>query len=322
MTRIACITLFRLALLLLLTPAGAAPPTPPPVGFQNQRMPNGTAIGIWYPAHGQPAAERLGPYEQTVVDDAPPVGTGHPLIVISHGTGGSFAGHADTAIALAQAGFIVAALTHPGDNWRDQSRATDVQARPVALSGLIGFMLGAWSGHAAIDPSRVGAFGFSSGGFTVLAAAGGQPDLSTVAGHCAAHPVDFDCSLLRAHPAAPVPWHDSRDARIKAIVVAAPALGFAFGRAGLSAVGMPVQLWRADNDQILPAPDYADAVRGALPQPPEFHAVPNAGHFDFLSPCAADSAGLPICSSAPGFDRLAFHRTFNAAVVQFFRRRL
>ena len=44
-----------------------------------------------------------------------------PLIVISHGTGGGNEGHADTAQALADAGFVVAAVTHTGDNYRDQS---------------------------------------------------------------------------------------------------------------------------------------------------------------------------------------------------------
>jgi predicted dienelactone hydrolase len=311
------------AALFLFAPALArAAPPPDPVGFQNLRMPDGTAIGIWFPATGTPAPERLGPYEQSVVEGALPTGGKHPLVVMSHGTGGSFIGHYDTAIALARAGFVVAALTQPGDNYRDQSRATDMQARPVELSRLIGYMLGGWRERGAIDPARVGAFGFSSGGFTVLAAAGGRPDLAGVAAHCAAHPGFFDCGLLKAHPRASAAWQDTKDARIKAIVVAAPALGFAFGEAGLRAVDMPVQLWRADDDHILPAPYYADAVRAALPHAPEFHTVAGAGHFDFLAPCAAGSAALPICASAAGFDRVAFHRDFNAAVVRFLQQRL
>ena len=39
-----------------------------------------------------------------------------PLIVISHGQDGWFGGHHDTAEALADAGFVVAAINHPGDN--------------------------------------------------------------------------------------------------------------------------------------------------------------------------------------------------------------
>ncbi len=299
-----------------------AEPVAPEVGFESQTLPDGTSAGIWYPAAGEQTGMRLGPYAQRVVLGGRLDGGHHGLIVFSHGTGGSFAGHYDTAIALARAGFVVAALTHRGDSWQDQSRATDVQARAVALSALIGFMLDAWRDHAALDPARVGAFGFSAGGFTVLAASGGQPDLSRVAAHCAAHPDFFDCRLLHDHPATAVSWRNIRDARIKAIVLAAPALGFAFDRAGLAQIDMPVQLWRADDDRILPAPYYADAVKAGLPHEPEFHAVPGAGHFDFLAPCAPDAAKLPICASAPGFDRSAFHRQFNAAVVRFFQQRL
>jgi predicted dienelactone hydrolase len=52
---------------------------------------------------------------------------------------------------------------------------------------LIDYMLASWQHHEALDPFRVGMFGFSAGGFTALVAIGGTPDMSTVAPHCAAH---------------------------------------------------------------------------------------------------------------------------------------
>ncbi len=107
-------------------------------------------------------------------------------------------------------------------------------------------------------------------------------------------------------------------------MVAAPALGFAFAPSGLAAVRAPVQLWRAEEDSILPSPDYAEAVRDALPQPPEYHAVSGADHFDFLAPCspAMASAAPGICQERGSFDRAAFHRAFNAEVVRFFEQAL
>ena len=159
----------------MLTVARAAP-APDAVGYQHTHMPDGAEIGIWYPARGAPSLQRLGIWEQHPVADAEPVGHGLPLVVVSHGTGGSFAGHLDTAAVLASHGFVVAAVTHPGDNWQDQSRTLDIQNRPRELIALLDFMLGGWRSHAVIDPGRVGAFGFSAGGFTVLAAAGGRPD--------------------------------------------------------------------------------------------------------------------------------------------------
>lgn len=264
--------------------------------------------GVWYPA--EPAT---GP---------------RPMIVISHGNGGDFRSHRQTAEALARAGFVVAALTHTGDNWRDQSRATDVFDRTRQLTVLIDHMLGQWDGRAGIDAGRIGAFGFSAGGFTVLAAAGGNPDLMRMIDHCRANPGFYDCRLVDRHPGtmdgvrgAQQPTHD---ARLKALVVAAPALGFTFTREGLVDVTQPVQLWQAGSDQVLPSPFYVEPVRDALPGKPEFIRVDGAGHFDFLPPCSPElAANAPmICGQTPGFDRAAFHDTLNREVIRFFKARL
>lgn len=251
-----------------------------------------------------------------------------PLIVISHGNGGDFRSHHDTATALAKAGFVVVALTHTGDNWRDQSRATDLVGRTRQLSVVIDYMTRDWSARDGIDADRIGAFGFSAGGFTVLAAAGGDPDLSRLADHCRANPGFYDCRLIGQHAgtmkdgaAAPRLPHD---ARIKALAVAAPALGFTFTKEGLSRVTQPVQLWQAGADQTLPAPFYVEPVRDALPTPPEYRRVEGAAHFDFLPPCSPElAAAAPmICAPTPGFDRAAFHETLNREVVAFFKARL
>jgi len=102
-------------------------------------------------------------------------------------------------------------------------------------------------------------------------------------------------------------------------VIAAPAIGFVFAPDGLKNVKVPVQLWGAENDVLLPQSRYAESVKAALPQAPDYRVVPNAGHYDFLVPCSADLASIapPICASAAGFDRAAFHESFNAAVVSF-----
>jgi len=310
-----------LAALVLAGPALAAS-----AGFMVVQVPDPQGppikVGVWYPADAPAAPMALGIGSQTVAAGAPLAGDHLPLVVMSHGNGGFFGSHADTAQALAEAGFVVAALTHTGDNYADQSRATDMANRPRQLSVLIDYMLTAAPMSAAIDPQRVGAFGFSSGGFTVLAAAGGEPDLAKVAPHCQAHPGFYDCKLTKDHPppasALTATW--VHDARIKAVVSAAPAMGYVFSRQGLAKLTVPVQLWRAADDQILPDPHYASAVRANLPRAPDYHVVAGAGHFDFLTPCNAkgQETAAFICTSAPGFDRTAFHADFNAKVVGFF----
>ena len=242
------------------------------------------------------------------------------------GQGGGFAGHVDTAMALAGSGFVVAAPTHTGDNFKDGSRVLQIWDRVRQLRLVTDWLLMNWADHTHLDPVHVGVFGFSAGGFTALVDAGGVPDLSLVDPHCAIYPKEFTCNLI-AHakgsdaslpPAPKTAW--SHDPRVKAAVIVAPALGFTFGKAGLAGIRIPLQLWRGAADTTLPQPFYAQAVADALPQRPDYHVVPGAQHLDFLSPCDAfkEKTVPAICQSAPGFDRTTFHTAFNASVVAFF----
>ncbi|MDB5946006.1 MAG: putative lipoprotein signal peptide [Ramlibacter sp.] len=281
-------------------------------------------IGIWYPSQATVQPLVMGPTTMSVAVNGIAQGKALPLVVMSHGTGSSYLGHFDTAIALADAGFVVVAVTHAGDNYADQSRSADVMDRPRQISRVIDHMLSTWEGHAMIDPARIGMYGFSAGGFTTLVSIGGIPDFSTVGPMCRQYPGDFACQLIAksgSNLAVPLTSATARaaDPRIKAAVVAAPALGFTFSPDGLKNVKVPVQLWRADNDLLVPHPRYAEAVRLALPQTPDYHVVANAGHYDFLAPCGTALASMvpAICTSAAGFDRAAFHASFKAAVVSF-----
>ena len=304
-------------------------------GFQEAQVPNPgdqpITIGIWYPTAEPGREQRFGIQTQVVASPGAAVAGEHlPLVVMSHGTGGFYGSHYDIALALARAGFVVAALTHPGDNYMDKSRAGQVRRRPPQLQRVLDYMLTEWPDRARIDPEHIGAFGFSAGGFTVLAAIGGAPDFSKIRPHCEAHPDYFECTLNKRAAIAPPPAADAsdansfRDPRIKTAVIAAPALGYTFDREGLDPVTIPIQLWSAEFDHILPAPDYADSVRANLPRPPEFHLVAKADHFDFLAPCSAELAKIApdICQSIAGFDREEFHQRFNAEVVRFFHETL
>jgi predicted dienelactone hydrolase len=317
----------RFCMVTLLALAGS---TAQAAGFQHGGAANPEGepldIGIWYPSSAAAQATQVGSRSMPVAVNGAVLGKALPLVVISHGSSGSFLGHFDTAMALADAGFVVAAFTHAGDNYADQSRSVNIMDRPRQISRVIDHMLRSWNGRAAIDPARIGVFGFSAGGFTALVNIGGVPDFSKTDDVCRQHPGDFACQLLAKNKPSNVlsPSSTSVEPRIQAAVVAAPALGFVFAPDGLRKVKVPVQLWRAENDALLPQPRYAEAVRLALPQAPDYHVVPHAGHFDFLAPCdKAQAARSPdICASAPGFDRAAFHVHFNAAVVDFFRKTL
>ena len=306
-----------------------------PVGFEIARATDAGgppfAVGVWYPTQARAWPTTLmGAVLMDVARDAAISGRDRPLVVISHGNGGGLPSHADLALALASAGYVVAAPVHPGDNYADQSAigsALFFSGRTRQLHATVDFMLENWHGRDRIDPKRVGAFGFSAGGFTVLTAVGAQPDLRIVAKHCAESP-EFVCDVLR-HAKSALLNADTPttgdsfvpDTRIKAAVVAAPGLGFTMQPNGFAAVHVPIQLWSGDQDDKVPYATNARLVREALGSGVEFHSVPGAGHTSFLVPCGV-LAPPDLCSDPGQFDRKAFHRAMNASVVAFFEEKM
>jgi predicted dienelactone hydrolase len=249
------------------------------------------------------------------------------LIIISHGNGGAFSGHGDTALALADAGFVVAAATHTGDNFEDQSYAGKERwfsDRPRHVARVIDYVVGHWTERARIDQSRIGLFGFSMGGFTGLVSIGAAPDFARIKNYCVERPQEFTCVLLSrlnsevltTPDATPPVW--VHDARIKAAVLASPGFPYAFAPEELASITIPVQLWASDGDESVRA-DEISQLHGLLSEGSEFHLVENAGHFVFLPPC---NFSPQICADPPGFDRAEFHRELNASIISFFTEKL
>jgi predicted dienelactone hydrolase len=304
-----------------------------PVGFQQLAVPDGAGnkfpVAVWYPTAASPRPTTLiGMRLMEVAQNGPIAGDRLPLILISHGNGGGPAGHADLAMALAAAGYVVAAPMHTGDNFLDQSALATpgwLAGRSRELRASVDYLLGAWSGRGRLDPSRIGAYGFSAGGYTALAAVGARPDLGVIPDYCA-HQPEFACELLRQakspllQAGANIPAAQP-DSRIRAAVVAAPGLGFTMGGQALSQVTVPVQLWSAAGDLNVPEASNMRIVRDGLGPRGEYHAVPGARHMSFLVPCGP--IGPPaLCKDADGFDRTAFHARMNASVIDFFNRNL
>jgi predicted dienelactone hydrolase len=306
------------------------------VGFQQLSVPDPDgkplAVGLWYPSQGTPSAVAVGPFQQMVVPNGPLSGTALPLVLISHGASGSEGSHYDTAIALASEGFIVAALTHTGDNYQDQSNTANdknLTDRPRQVCVVLTYMLKNWPQHDHLDPSRVGMFGFSLGGFTTLVVAGAVPDVSRMRQLCSKHPTAPECLFIKQRngdqlnpPTVAPAW--AHDRRVRAAVVAAPAVSYMFGPGSLNKVNIPVQLWRAAEDDQVPDAWNTALLREELPAPAEERVVAGAGHNVFLPPCSEGLAKqVPqICNDAPVFDRATFHAEFNREIVAFFKKTL
>jgi predicted dienelactone hydrolase len=265
----------------------------------------------------------LGKITLPAVKDCPLPTAKLPLIVVSHGRGGSFVGHHDTDEVLADAGFIVAAINHPGDTVTDLSLSGDLSIfveRPNHIARLIDFMVGPSPFAALIDQDRIGFFGFSRGGYTGLVLIGANPDWDAPLPLCQQSTAHI-CDQLRNKEFASQPL--THDPRIKAAVIVDP-LSIMFTANSFAQVKVPVQLWASElgGDGVLP--HSVDVVDTGLAPKHEYRVVSGGGHFGFLAPCPPDwIKELPeICVDTGGFDRIAFHKQFDADVLAFFRAQL
>ena len=293
-------------------------------------------VALYYPTQAPARAIAMGPFTVRVAIQAPPDATFKGLLVLSHGTGGSELGHTSLAEGLAQHGYLVAALRHPGDNWQDRSllqksAARYFSERPQHVSRLIDALLRDpdWGDRIARDAQgpRIGALGHSAGGYTVLALAGGQPDLPRFASHCESYRAEdpIFCAMGRTGPPAsnpalspPPPIPPMIDTRVRAVVALAP-VGVVFSAQSLAKIRIPTAIYAAEQDRFLVPRFHTDWIARNLPRA-EFHRVPNAWHFAFM-----DTPSTPIPSedgdigaNPPGFDRQAFLRQLQHDLPVFF----
>lgn len=278
---------------------------------------------VWYPTSAPETPVRRGPFTFRAAEGGPVADGRHPLVILSHGSGGSAFGHADTAVVLARRGYVVATVHHRGNAFDDDRNAGTERMwrnRPAQLSATLDHVLAAPELADRLDGERIGALGFSAGGYTVLVAAGGVAELGRIAAHCRTPPAgERFCQLGNAETQARV---EARDPRIRAAVLMAP-VGVPFSKDGLAGVTIPIRLYRAERDEQIAA-SQVDGVRDRLPVPPEYEVVREAGHFAFLMPVPAAIAAEvgPPAWDPPGFDRAAFHERLNAEIADFFDRAL
>ena len=230
--------IYAIILFCLTSPTQAA-------GIQLLDSDPGLAGAIWYPCAGEPKPVALGKLmppveiELSGVTDCPVTGVNLPLIIFSHGRGGWFGGHHDTAEALADAGFIVAAINHPGDNGNDRSQSESLAmlaSRPGDMIRLLYFMLDGWKDRAAIDHAKIGLFGFSAGAYIGLVLAGANPDFRRIAPYCAESNKSQGCEQFRSGD---IPSNLPHESRIRAAALADTAVNFAFTQEGLAGIQIP-----------------------------------------------------------------------------------
>ena len=341
-----------LALLLLLAmPAAlfAHDPTTG-VGFHAITIPDpvngGSMPGyVFYPSAQAKGTTVIGPYHLDAMCDAPPLPGAKPLVVISHGHGGSDLGHRELATYLASHGFVVATLEHPKDNFHDTSgagHAPVLVGRPIQVKATISALLADAQWRKLIDADRIGVAGFSAGGYTSLLLVGAVPRFARFIDYCNRYPKDvgtcLDSGKIEAEARSEGKtleqwiagiqdsldrWGSTADPRVKAAFVMAP-LSLVFDQSGVASIDRPVFLYYGENDHVLIPSENAARIRPWIKTLAGVKVVPGADHWVFLDPCSPNMAKEEheICSDPPGVDRVKVHAQLYADVLAFFRKTL
>ncbi|CAI0953921.1 Predicted dienelactone hydrolase [Serratia fonticola] len=279
----------------------------------------------FFPSSGPSGVTSIGPYQISASKSVSIGSDLYPLILLSHGNMGSMWGHHDLATALAQQGYIVVSVTHPGDNFQNSSRAgatSAIYGRPLQISAALSAALKDSMLAPHIDKDRIGFLGFSAGGTTGLILAGGKPTLTRLVEYCAKRPNDHHVCEAKGHIRLDHPeLAPSADPRIRSFVLLAP-LSVIFTPQGLKPVKSPLLIFVGDKDEELSPDDNAIAL--AKRTEASLQVIPNAGHFTFLSSCSRDmSRAMPdLCTDRKGIDRVAIHQHIITEVATFFKKSL
>ncbi|MBK8006399.1 MAG: hypothetical protein IPK12_21580 [Gemmatimonadetes bacterium] len=348
-----------LGALLLLGCADRAPERTSPVGRRHLawmdstrtdwdgRGPRPLDVTVWYPAaQGSvelPWAAGVFRFGWSAQNAAWADTRRHPLVLLSHGTGGSVAQHSWLAEALVQAGFVVAGVNHHGNTaveglYRLPGFVLPWE-RALDLSALL-TQLAADSALAPhLDTARVGAAGFSLGGYTVVALAGGWFSYEARARTCAERPEAPYCTLppeapftladvdsvSRVDPVFQASVARSRrpvtDARIRAILAMAPAGMPLMDSASLAGITVPVRVLLGTRDRQVDAPGTEAVLARLLPRARV--SVLDAAHYDFLGQCSPKGQVVlrALCAGG-GAPRAELHRQAAEAAVTFFSQTL
>ena len=265
-----------------------------------------------------------------------------PLILLSHGTGGTALSLAWFGAALAAHGYIVAGVNHPGNNAAEAYTVEGFSTwweRARDLSEVIDALLKDSTFGSRIDATRVGAAGFSLGGYTMIEIAGGITDPAAFIDFCASSKADGICTsppefptliedfkkLAKENPGFLRHATDSyHDARVRAVFAMAPALGPAFRPASLAKMTIPVEIVAGEADTNVPISSGAKYFAANIPGSKLVIYPAAVGHYVFLDSCTeiGQKSASILCNDAAGVKRDVIHAQTIDSALQFFKHTL
>lgn len=290
-------------------------------------------VTLWYPAGDAAPLEMVGEnaafFGIPVAQDAAPEGGRHPLVVLSHGYGGSWRNLNWLAGELVDEGYVVAAPDHPGTTTfdRDPAKAATLWERPRDLSRAIDAALA--DPALGADPLRIAAIGHSLGGWAVAALAGARFDPARFARDCEERPDTRACLLSdELGLGDPRIGRDLRDPRVGAFISLDLGLARGFTPESLGAVPVPSVIFGAGvNIGDLPAEEESGWLAARLPgETARLEMIADAAHFSFMQLCkpgaeARIEAEVPgdgiVCRDGGGRSREAIHDAVAGDVIRF-----
>lgn len=265
-----------------------------------------------------------------------------PLVLLSHGSGGSGLQLAWLGTYLAAHGYIAAAVDHPGNNALEPYTLQGfmlwwLRARDISV--VLDHLLADPEFTPRIDKGRIGAAGFSLGGYTMIELAGGVANPQAVLDFCESPRSQGTCNIHEfpdliaktnqalkndsAFAAAFAHGNQSyRDPRVRAVFAIAPAIAVAFSPETLARISIPIEIVAGAADPLAPPADNAEYLARHIAHAKVTILPGGVAHYTFLDPCGPagkQSKDLAVyCADAPGVDRQLVHQKVAAMAAHFF----
>ena len=300
--------------------------TNPTAALRDAQRKDAVRVTVWYPANDLKPEEDivLGPAGNPlfyVGEAAPDAGFAddrrRPVILFSHGFGGTARMMGWFGTVMAGQGYIVIAVDHPGNNGMEPmtvAGATLFWERPGDLAAALARVRADPELGRRLDMAKVGVAGFSAGGFTSLVAAGARVDVARFKAFCRDRPDDGICKPQKEFPDLTmdkaVAYLDSPEAKlavdraagdlslpeVRAAFAIAPAIVQALDPRSLQGLRIPVSIVLGDADEVAP-PNTNGSYAARLIPGARLRTLASVGHYDFLSRCTpgGDAVVKDLC---------------------------